>query len=133
MNIVLLSMLFCTMEIPASPILERTLDVIRQVESSGGKDKRDGDRRAAIGDYQIHRAYWQDGTRFLGVSWPYSDARDPVKARKVVRAYILHYQKAGGYPATAAVFAAIHNGGPTGPKKRATKVYVAKVRRAMVK
>lgn len=109
--------------------LERTIDAIRMVESSGGKDKADGDDGRAIGDYQIWKAYWQDGTRFLKVNWPYEDARDPAKARKVVRAYITGYQRAKGYPATPETWARIHNGGPRGPEKKSTLVYLEKFRK----
>lgn len=110
---------------------EQTLDAIRMVESSGGKDRRDGDGGKAIGDYQIHRSYWQDGTRFLGVSWPYADARDPAKARQVVRAYVTRYQKAGGYPAMPESWARIHNGGPRGYEKASTVAYWRRVEARM--
>jgi len=113
--------------------IDRTLDAICQVESSGGRDLRDGDGGRAIGPYQIHRAYWQDGMRLLGVCWPYSDARDPAKARQVVRAYVTAYQTAGGYPATPESWARIHNGGPRGPCKTSTGLYWAKIRSAMTK
>lgn len=112
---------------PENILLERTLDAICMVESSGGRDTRDGDGGRAIGPYQIHRAYWADGTRFLKVSWPYSDARDPVKARRVVRAYVTQYQRAGGYPPTPEVWARLHNGGPRGPEKTSTLPYWLRV------
>lgn len=114
-----------------NPQLERTLDAICAVESSNGKDKRDGDGGAAIGPYQIHRGYWVDGTLFLGVRWPYSDARDPAKARQVVRAYLTHYQRHSGYPATPETWSRLHNGGPNGPGKATTRGYWAKVKAQM--
>ena len=114
-----------------NPQLERTLDAICAVESQNGRDTRDGDGGAAIGPYQIHRAYWVDGTLFLGVRWPYSDARDPVKARRVVRAYLEHYQAASGYPATPETYARLHNGGPNGPRKATTRGYWAKIKAQM--
>jgi len=124
--------LLCILSVnPTNLTLERTLDAIRHVESSAGKDSQDGDRGRAIGDYQIWRSYWTDGTLFLGVRWPYSDARDPAKARQVVRAYVLHYQRAGGYPATAETWARIHNGGPQGPRKAGTLPYWTRIRKAM--
>jgi len=111
--------------------LERTLDAIWAVESSSGRDTRDGDRGKAIGPAQIHRAYWQDGTRFLGVKWPYADARNPAKARQVVRAYVVRYQRAGKYPATPEMWTRIHNGGPRGPEKAATVAYWHKAQAIM--
>ena len=104
--------------------MDALLDAIRQVESSGGKDKRDGDDGKAIGPYQIHRDYWTDGTKFLGVEWPYELARDEKYARPVVRAYISHYGHGKGMEGMAR----IHNGGPIGWKKESTKAYWIKVK-----
>lgn len=102
--------------------LERLLDAIAHVES---RCKRDavGDGGRAIGVYQIHRSYWQDGTRILGVDWSYRDARDPAKARKVVRAYLRHY----GRDRSLLDMARIHNGGPKGHEKRSTQDYARKI------
>ncbi len=107
--------------------LERTLDAIAQAESNG-RPNAVGDKGHAIGAYQIWRPYWKDGTQILGVSWPYSDAKNPGKARRVVRAYVQHYQKAGGYPATPETWARLHNGGPKGPDKKSTKTYWLRVK-----
>lgn len=111
--------------------LERTLDAICLVESNGGKDTRDGDGGRAVGPYQIWASYWKDGTRFLKVDWPYHDARDPAKARAVVRAYVTTYAAVRGYPQTPETWARLQNGGPSGPKRRATEVYWHKVRRLL--
>jgi hypothetical protein len=119
--------LLATLIVCSTP-MERTLDAIHYVESRCGQDKRDGDGGKAIGPYQIHRAYWQDGTRFLRVKWPYSDARDQVKARQVVRAYLLHYFPNG----TPEQWARCHNGGGRrGAKKASTLAYWQKVKAAM--
>jgi hypothetical protein len=118
----------CSAEAAPNPELERTLDAIRQVESSGGRNHRDGDHGRAHGEYQIHLNFWTDGTRFLGVSWAFSDAHDPAKARRVVRAYLLGYQRAGGYPAIPETWARIQNGGPEGPRKAGTLKYYQKVK-----
>jgi hypothetical protein len=112
-------------------VWERTADAICQVESGGGKDKRDGDGGKAIGPYQIHRAYWADGTRVLGVDWAYEDARDMHKARAVAHAYTRHYARHYKLPWTPETIARIHNGGPVGWKKAATLPYWARVREAM--
>ena len=127
------SLLLCLLIVNALPQiqLERTLDAIRAVESSNGRDTRDGDGGLAIGDYQIHRAYWLDGTRFLGVNWPYEDARDEAKARRVVRAYVTTYARVKGYSQTPETWAKLHNGGPRGPEKKATEGYWRKVRAAI--
>lgn len=100
-------------------------------QESRGDPHAVGDGGRAIGLYQIHRAYWQDGTRILGVSWPYADARDPVKALAVVRAYTQHYAQHHRRPWNAETIARIHNGGPMGWKKRATLKYWTKVKAQM--
>ena len=98
------------------------LDAIYQVEC-GGYDKADGDGGRAIGPYQIHQSYWADGTRFLGVRWPYQDAKDFKKARAVTYAYLRHYG-AGLAPLEAA---RCHNGGPRGYVMKSTLSYQAKL------
>lgn len=128
------SLLLCLLYVnvpPQNVQLERTLDAICMVESSGGRDTRDGDGGKAVGIYQIWRPYWLDGCRFLGVDWPYSDARDPAKARQVVRAYVTGYQRARGYPATPETWARLHQGGPRGPEKASTVAYWRKIRAVM--
>ncbi len=102
--------------------LEFLLDAIAQVESNNNPDAV-GDGGRAIGAYQIHRPYWQDGIRVLGVDWDYQDATDPHKAKQVVRAYLCHY----GGDVSLLDMARIHNGGPNGHKKEATLEYSRKV------
>ena len=106
--------------------VERLLDAIAAVESNRNPHAI-GDRGRAVGVYQIHKLYWQDGTRILGVDWGYEEAKDPVKARQVVRAYLLHY----GRGRSLLDKARIHNGGPRGYRKKATASYAQKVAQAM--
>lgn len=113
-------------------VFDKVLPAIMHVES-GGDCNAVGDGGRAIGPYQIHRGYWSDATRLLGVDWPYSDARDPQKAELAVRAYTTHYAKHYKQPLTAETIARIHNGGPAGWKKQATMPYWTKVRRLMQK
>jgi soluble lytic murein transglycosylase-like protein len=102
--------------------MEALLDAIAQVESRS-EPNAVGDHGRAAGVYQIHQAYWEDGTRILGVDWRYRDARDPEKARQVVRAYLSHYGKGK----SLIDLARIHNGGPQGDEKKATLAYAHKV------
>jgi len=102
--------------------MDLLLDAIAKVESRGNPASV-GDSGRAAGTYQIHRPYWADGTRILGVDWNYRDARDPQKARQVVRAYLSHYGKGKAL----LEMARIHNGGPKGDQKEATLVYARKV------
>lgn len=108
----------------------RVLKAMIQVESKGDPEAI-GDKGRAIGVLQIHRDYWKDATGFLGVSWPYEDARDPVKAAAACRAYTAHYARVQHLPWTAETIARIHNGGPRGWEKPATIRYYRKVRAAM--
>ena len=102
--------------------IERLLDAIARVESHGDPNAV-GDGGRALGAYQIHRGYWEDGTGLLGVDWPHRDAADPRKARRVVKAYLLHY----GRGKSLLEMARIHNGGPRGDKKKATLPYAQKI------
>ena len=102
--------------------IERLLDAIARIESHGDP-KAVGDGGRALGVYQIHRAYWQDGTELLGVDWPHRDATDPKKARRVVKAYLRHYGKGK----SLLEMARIHNGGPHGDKRKATLPYARKI------
>jgi soluble lytic murein transglycosylase-like protein len=106
--------------------LDRLLDAIANVESRNDPDAV-GDGGRAIGVYQIHRLYWKDGVRLLDVDWPYKEARDPRKARRVVTAYLRHYGKGK----SLLDMARIHNGGPRGYRKKATLKYARKVKAAM--
>jgi len=100
---------------------------------SGGDPYAVGGGGRAIGPYQIHKGYWSDATRLLGVDWPWSDATDPVKALRAVRAYTRHYAAHFGRPWTAETISRIHNGGPTGWRKQATIRYYRKVQAAMAR
>jgi hypothetical protein len=102
--------------------IDRLLDAIAAVESRNNSAAI-GDGGEALGVYQIHRAYWADGTRFLGVNWSYAEAANPVKAREVVRAYLLHY----GRGRSLLELARIHNGGPAGLRKPRTLRYAHKI------
>jgi hypothetical protein len=106
--------------------IDLLLDAIAKVESHNDSGAK-GDGGQASGVYQIHRAYWADGTKFLGVDWDYTQAADPVKARAVVRAYLLHY----GPGCTLLEMARIHNGGPNGHHKPSTLEYARRIERVL--
>ncbi len=116
----------CQAAAPSDPF-PATARAILYVESAGDPCAV-GDGGRAIGPYQIHRAYWSDACRFLGVVWPYSDARDPVKALAAVHAYTSHYARHYARPWTPETIARIHNGGPLGWRKPATQAYWRRVR-----
>lgn len=110
------------------PSLSKLIDAIGVVESNNN-DKAVGDNGKSIGRYQIQKAYWIDGTEYLKVDWPYKDAHDPCKARKVVEAYLMRYGKGK----TIEQLARIHNGGPNGWKKECTKKYWERVKKVLEK
>lgn len=104
------------------------LDALVQVES-GGDCNAVGDGGRAIGPLQIHYVYWLDAVeaepslRARG----YQACTNEAYARSVVTAYLTRY----GAGQTAEGLARIHNGGPKGYKKAATRGYWAKVSKAM--
>ena len=111
-----------TAAVPQEDPMDRLLDAIAVVESRDDPAAV-GDGGRALGVYQIHRSYWADGTELLGVAWKYREARDPQKARQVVRAYLSHY----GHGKSLLDMARIHNGGPQGHRKAATLAYARKI------
>lgn len=117
-----------TADTPEDPQIGLLLDAIARVESNGNA-RAVGDGGRALGPYQIHESYWKDGTRFLGVDWSYDCAKDPAKARRVVRAYLLHYGKGRSLLEKAR----IHNGGPRGHRKKATLKYARKIARVLAR
>jgi len=103
------------------------LAAIREVESSGGRDKGDGDDGAALGPYQIHRDYWTDS----GVPGRWEDCRSEPYARRVVLGYWRRYEPAALARVNAEVLARCHNGGWNWRKKATTMAYWRKVRKMM--
>lgn len=109
---------------PKNYDVERILDAIEQVESSGNPNAV-GDGGKAIGAFQIHRAYWQDAVEFdPSIGGVYEDCFDPQYARRIVIAYLTRYCKEW----TDENVARIHNGGPSGHKRKATVKYWIKVK-----
>ncbi|MCL5280872.1 MAG: transglycosylase SLT domain-containing protein [Planctomycetes bacterium] len=111
---------------PPEDPMDRLLDAIAVVESRDNPGAV-GDHGRALGVYQIHRSYWAEGTGLLGVTWKYGDARDPQKARQVVRAYLSYY----GRGKSLLDMARIHNGGPRGCEKAATLAYARKIEQVL--
>ena len=104
----------------------RLLAAIRRVES-GGNDIAVGDGGKSRGPYQIGRLYWADGTEYGGVDWDYDKyVYDPGRCVQVMRWYWARYGAQ-----TDEHKARIHNGGPRGHRKAATRGYWVKVRAAM--
>jgi len=105
------------------------LDRLAAVES-GGDDAAYNARENAHGRYQIRSAYLADANQRLGADYTLHDMHDPVKAERVVRAYLMRYgesyERRTGQPATDEVLCRIHNGGPLGAEKDCTLAYAEK-------
>lgn len=103
------------------------LNAIRIVETGGVKNpsKAVGDSGKAIGPYQIHKVYWQDAIEYdPSIGGSYHDCRDKEYADKIVIAYMSRYAP-NWNPATVS---RIHNGGPSGHKRKSTIKYWLKVK-----
>lgn len=108
----------------------RFLGALAAVES-GGDDAAVNKREDAHGRYQIRAAALADANAALGTRYTLAEMHDPAKAERVVRAYLSRYgaawERRTGLAATDEVLARLHNGGPRGPDKTATRGYAAKV------
>jgi beta-glucosidase/6-phospho-beta-glucosidase/beta-galactosidase len=103
------------------------------VESSNNTNAI-GDDGLSWGLYQIRPVYVEDVNRILGVNmYRHIDAMDPTHAQAMVVIYIDHYATPErlGRPVTDEDRARIHNGGPTGWKKRKTVKFWKKVKKVM--
>lgn len=108
---------------------EQILAAIRFVESGDRDDVPDGDDGKAIGPYQIHRVYWEDALRAEpALGGDYQDCRRRAYAERVIAAYMQRWVPAEWADGDAEVIARVHNGGPFGPGKAATKGYWERVR-----
>jgi len=106
------------------------LDAIAAVETNGN-DAAVNHREDAHGRYQIRAGYLADGNAALGTRYTLAEMHDPDKAARIVCAYLTRYgsawERRTGLTATDEVLARLHNGGPRGPDKAATRGYAAKV------
>lgn len=99
------------------------LDALRRVETGDRANPPDGDGGKALGPYQIWESYWKDS----GVPGTYEQCRDREYSERVIRAYWRRYCPRGTWEQKARV----HNGGPTGARKRSTEAYWRKVKREL--
>jgi hypothetical protein len=106
------------------------LDALAQVES-GGKDDAVGDNGKAIGRMQIWEIYWTDAVAHANIGGEYVHCKGKVYAERVVIAYLHRYGKKALKDKDYEKLARIHNGGPSGHRKRATLKYWRKVEKAL--
>jgi len=131
--------------LPASDTysLDQVLEAVRQVETGSlpdqGRGAR-GDGGLALGPWQIHRAFFIDAAERDKSLNIYSRCLGELDySRRVVKAYWRRYSRAAydrlaagcGSLSDAEAVSRIHNGGPRGGKKAATRAYWQKVRRLL--
>lgn len=103
--------------------LDRLIDAIHQVETGGRHGAILGDGGRALGPLQITRAYWRDSR----VRGRYQDCARLDYSKQVFRAYMRRFAPRGDWQAIAR----IHNGGPRGHRKAATRKYWLRVQKSL--
>jgi len=97
---------------------------IHLVETSGRTGPILGDGGRALGPLQIHKSYHSD-SRMAG---DYSRVAELDYSKRVATAYLKRYAPAAWAAGDVETLARVHNGGPRGHLKQATKGYAAKVK-----
>jgi len=94
------------------------------VETSGRTGPILGDNGKALGPLQIHRSYHADSR----VAGDYSRVADLDYSKRVATAYLKRYAPAAWKAGDVETLARVHNGGPRGHLKQATKGYGVRVK-----
>jgi len=97
---------------------------IHLVETSGRTGPILGDGGRALGPLQIHRAYHADSR----VAGDYSRVADLDYSKRVATAYLKRYAPEAWAKGDVENLARVHNGGPRGHLKQATKGYGVRVK-----
>jgi len=114
----------------ATELSTKFLRALNMVEASGKHGNIVGDNGAALGGYQIHKAYWQDATSYdKSIRGSYSDVTNKVYAEKIVTAYLNRYARKAILANDFETLARIHNGGWNGANKTSTLSYWKKVQK----
>ena len=94
------------------------------VETSGRHGPIVGDGGKALGPLQIHRRYHADSR----VAGDYSRVAELDYSKRVATAYLKRHAPEAWAKGDVETLARVHNGGPRGHLKPATKGYAAKVK-----
>ena len=94
------------------------------VETSGRTGPIIGDQGRALGPLQIHRAYHADSR----VAGDYSRVADLDYSKRVATAYLKRHAPEAWAKGDVETLARVHNGGPRGHLKPATKGYGVRVK-----
>lgn len=115
-------------------IPDKFFHALHQVEASGKFGAIKGDSGKALGPFQIHKVYWVDAISFdKTIGGKYEDCADYNYSLKIVKSYLQRYAKEAVRLGDAEKLARIHNGGPQGHKKSATKNYWQKVEKVLIR
>ena len=120
-SLILLLALCATCHAGPGPGFWRALHI---VETSGRTGPIVGDQGRALGPLQIHRGYHQDSR----VAGDYSRVSDLNYSVRVATAYLKRYAPEAWAAGDVETLARVHNGGPRGHLKTATKSYGARVK-----
>jgi len=120
-SLILLLALCATCQAAPGPGFWRALHI---VETSGRTGAIVGDQGRALGPLQIHRGYHQDSR----VAGDYSRVSDLNYSVRVATAYLKRYAPEAWAAGDVETLARVHNGGPRGHLKTATKSYGARVK-----
>ena len=94
------------------------------VETGGKRGAIIGDNGRALGPLQIHRGYHQDSR----VAGDYSRVAELDYSKRVATAYLKRYAPEAWAKGDVETLARVHNGGPRGHLKPATKGYGVRVK-----
>jgi hypothetical protein len=118
---------------PGTPTtrINKLLDAMERVES-GGQPRAVGDAGRSRGPLQIQEPYWRDAFKSGKPKWEYrTNVWDRGKSREVTKMYWKRYAPEAYRRGDVETLARIHNGGPKGHRKTATKPYWTKVQSKM--
>ena len=90
---------------------------LHAVESGGRIGAIKGDKGAALGPYQLHKAYWLDS----GIKGSYSQCSGLAYSRAVVSAYMQRHAAKAWASGDCRALAMTHNGGPQALKAKGQK------------
>ena len=124
MNSALLILSLCVTAHAAPP--DSFFRALHIVETSGKLGPTIGDQGRSLGPLQISRAYHKDSR--VGNDSDYARCADLEYSKKVVTAYLQRYAPQAWAAGDVETLARIHNGGPKGATKPATKGYATKVK-----
>ena len=115
----------CVVDVPDELIV-----ALIRVESKGDTRAVGGGGKS-LGCLQLTKIYIQEVNEIYKTNFTFNDAYNREKSIKIAKMYLGYFGGQIGRKATLEDLARIHNGGPNGHKKSATKKYWEKVKREL--